>query len=182
MKVPSHYVPHLDHRVSVLLSFTIRRDRGYFGPDHGESRQVGDLYRASLEGAGIMLRSLIEFLGAQCDHKATPPRLIPKKGSDAFLGVGDLGHIPPVDVSKIPPAMESLLAKLHDGVSKRTGHPAFKKVSDGLDPDELRSASAWIVRALWESCYDPDPLVVHGDIIVLLGSPAWSGVPLAISK
>jgi len=181
MKIPAHYVSHLDHRVSVLLSFTVRRDGGYFGPDHGESRQLGDLYRSSLEGAGIMLRSLIEFLGAQCDHKA-PPRLIPKKGGDAYLGAGDLRHIPSIDIAKIPPAMESLLAKLHDGVSKRTGHPAFKKVLEGLDPDELRSASEWIVRELWKSCYEPDPLIVHRDIIVSLGTSAWRGIPLVKSK
>src|SRR5258706_90731 len=65
MHLPQSYVPHLDHRITVLLSFTVRRDAGFFTSNHGEPKEFGDLYRGSLEGAGIMLRMLLEFLGVK---------------------------------------------------------------------------------------------------------------------
>lgn len=91
MKLPASYVTHLDHRITALMTFTVRREVGFFGPDHGESKQLGDIYRGSQEGAGIMLRILLEFLGVKAAVK---------KGDD-LLGRGGLAHIAPVDLGKL---------------------------------------------------------------------------------
>jgi hypothetical protein len=61
MRLPPEYVKHLDHRITALMTFTLRRDFSWFGPDHGEEQNLGDVYRGSLEGSGIMLRMLMEF-------------------------------------------------------------------------------------------------------------------------
>jgi len=61
MKMPASFISDLDHRMTALLSFTLRRNSDFFGPDHGETKGLGDLYRASQEGAGTMLRALIGF-------------------------------------------------------------------------------------------------------------------------
>src|SRR4029453_19285417 len=100
MKLPQRYVRHLDHRITVLMTFTIRREEGFFGSDHGEPRKVGDLYRGSLEGSGIMLRMLLEFLGVKADSTKSG-KLIRSDSRDAVLGQGSLAAIAPVDIKKM---------------------------------------------------------------------------------
>lgn len=105
------------------MTFTLRRDSNWFGPDHGEQKRLGDVYRASLEGAGIMLRMLMEFLGVKANSD-TPPRLV--KATDnrnERLGKGLLEKIQPVE----PDSEESFticrkefLARMHKEASKRT--------------------------------------------------------------
>jgi hypothetical protein len=182
MKLPAKYIGHLDHRITVLLSFTLRRDLGFFGPDHGEAKGLGDLYRASLEGSGIMLRALLELLGAKCDYRKNPVGLKAKSGSDARLGSGELSKIPPLDISRLAADVELRLAKLHDGISKRTGHPAFNKLSVGLDPAELSWGTEWILKEIWERCYAPKPIIIHRDIVRLLKGSEWKGIPFCPSS
>ena len=180
MKLPTVYVPHLDHRLTALLSFTLRRNEGFFGPDHGESKRLGDVYRASLEGSGIMLRVLLEFLGIK-SIQGPPPSLEPKNGTDARLGYNILRGIPPVDIFQISAADAVRLASLHDGISKRTGHPAFNKQGLGMDPVELEWASIWVVTQIWNRCYAPDPIPIHRDVFRLLIAGTWNGVPFVVS-
>jgi hypothetical protein len=171
MKLPQSYVPHLDHRITVLMTFTIRREIGFFG-----SNQVGDLYRASLEGSGIMLRMLLEFLGVKADRK-NPGKLVPSNKGDAVLGQGSVARIAPVDIGKLDSPTEKFLARMHDEASKRTAHPAFHRFTLGLDPDELRDATRWIVKEIWHRCYDPDAITVHQDLFRLLSGGKWEGIP-----
>ena len=176
MKLPQSYVPHLDHRIKVLMTFTVLRDTGFFGPHHGESKEVGDLYRGSLEGSGIMLRMLLEFLGIKADSGKSG-KLAPSGKRDAVLGQHTLAHIAPVDIGKLDSSTEQFLAKVHDEASKRTAHPAFHKFTLGLDPDELRHATRWVVKQIWDRCYDPDAITVHRDLFRLLAGGKWEGIP-----
>jgi hypothetical protein len=176
MKLPQSYVPHLDHRITVLMTFTVRREEGFFGSDHGEPRELGDLYRGSLEGSGIMLRMLLEFLGVKTDSKNSG-KLMPSGKRDAVLGQGSLAAIAPVEISKMDSPTEQFLARMHDEASKRTAHPAFHKFTLGLDPDELRKATKWVVREIWDRCYDPDAITVHRDLFRLLAGGKWEGIP-----
>lgn len=184
MKLPQSYVPHLDHRITVLMTFTVRRDAGFFGSDHGEPTELGDVYRASLEGAGIMLRMLLEFLGVKA--KRNDPRKLTQSGnsdatqsgnSDAVLGQGVLAHIDRVDINELDASREELLARMHDEASKRTAHPAFNKVTVGLNPVELREATKWVVNEIWDRCYDPEAVTVHRDLFRLLEGGKWEGIP-----
>lgn len=177
MTLPLNFVPHLDHRITVLMTFTIRLETGFFGKNHGEPKELGDLYRASLEGSGIMLRMLLEFLGVQAGKPpGTLIRSDPRK-RDAVLGRGILTHILPVDIGKLDQPMEHFLAKMHDEASKRTAHPAFHKVGLGLDPVELREATKWVVKEIWGRCYNPDAITVHRDLFRLLTGGKWEGIP-----
>jgi len=99
MQLPQSYLGHLDHRLTVLLSFTIRRDLGVFAPDHGESLRRGDVYRTSQEGSAIMLRVLLEFLGLK-SKEGNPPTLVEAGARASRLGIGDLAHIPAVFPSR----------------------------------------------------------------------------------
>jgi hypothetical protein len=160
----------------------LRRNAGFFGTDHGEGKQLGDLYRASQEGSGIMLRVLIEFLGVKA-REGPPPTLVAVSATnaDARLGYADLKGIAPVDPAKIDAAEAAKLARLHDGVSKRTGHPAFNKQNLGMDPIELEWATIWVVTQIWSKCYAPDPIPVHRDIFGLLNAGRWNGIPFVPS-
>ncbi len=168
MKLPAEYVTHLDHRITVLMTFTLRRDSYWFGPDHGEEKNLGDVYRASHEGAGIMLRMLMEFLGVKAEGN---PRRLGKATDDRSerLGKkGNLENIKPVD----PNSEESFvicskdfLARIHSETSKRTAHPEF--LSHGLDPKDLRDATKWVVTEIWNRCYNPDPITIHRDLFKL---------------
>src|ERR1035437_426521 len=176
MKLPVSFVPHHDHRVTVLLSFTVRRDSGYFGPDHGETKQLGAVYRASLEGSGIMLRMLLEFLGLKADQ-SKPGMLKSSDKRDTILGHRQLAHISAVDYTTLDMPTTQFLARMHDEASKRTAHPKFDVFTLGLDPDDLRKATVWVIKQLWAKCYDPDPLTLHGDLYRLLSGGKWEGIP-----
>jgi hypothetical protein len=180
MKIPSQYVPDLDHRITALMTFTVRRDSGWFDPDHGEEKNLGDVYRASLEGAAIMLRILIEFLGlnGKCENGhwklGKPPDL-----GDVRLGKGLLSRITPADHNLITPAnpiLAALIAKMYGEVSKRTAHSAFNKIGHGLDLKDLREATKWVVNEIWKRCYDPAPITVHRDLFRLLPGGQWEGI------
>jgi hypothetical protein len=181
MKLPLSYLGHLDHRITCLLSFVVRRDTGFFGDGNGEEKHVGDLYRASLEGAGIMLRALIEFLGAkpcyQRDQLNFPLTLIAVAKPDVGLGYGDLAHIDSLDLKYLDPITAARLAWMHDGVSKRSGHAAFNKQALGLDPKDLEWAAIFVVTEIWGRCYKPDPIPIHQDIYAMLSDGIWAGVP-----
>jgi len=98
------------------MAFTLRRDLNWFGPDHGEQNNLGDIYRSSLEGSGIMLRMLMEFLGVKAARN-NPRKLVEAKDLfDVRLGKAKLRKIPKVDVlSKIPfqDCSKPFLARLH---------------------------------------------------------------------
>ncbi|HZZ19357.1 MAG TPA: hypothetical protein VFE25_08310, partial [Opitutaceae bacterium] len=85
-----------------------------------------------------MLRALTEFLGLR-SREGPPPSLVPVAGNntDARLGYAELQGIPPVAPAKLDARDASRLACLHDGVSKRTSHPAFNKQNLGMNPAEL---------------------------------------------
>jgi len=177
MKLPQCYVPHLDHRITVLMTFTVRRDGGFFGSDHGESKELGDVYRASLEGAAIMLRMLLEFVGVKAKFNV-PGKLTESDKRDHVLGEGDLGHIAAVDINKLDTSEEPFLARMHDEASKRTAHAGFHKVPLGLNPDELRKVTKWILKQIWNRCYDPDEAItIHRDLFSLLKDGKWEGIP-----
>jgi hypothetical protein len=96
------------------MTFTIRREAGFFDSNHGEPREVGDLYRGSLEGSGIMLRILLEFLGVKANPKK-PAKLVSSDKRDAVLGQGRLASIAAVDIGKLDsPPTEQFLARMHD--------------------------------------------------------------------
>jgi hypothetical protein len=180
MKLPPHYLGHLDHRITCLLSFILRRDGDFFGACHGEEKQMGDLYRSSLEGAGIMLRALIEFLGAKPfyrrGHLNFPLTLIEITNPDVGLGSGDLAQIEPLDLERLDPIIAARLAWMHDGVSKRSGHSAFNMQALGLDPEDLEWAAIFVVTEIWNRCYKPDPISIHQDIYAMLSEGEWAGV------
>jgi len=172
MKLPQSYVPHLDHRITVLMTFTVRRDTGFFGSDHGELKELGDLYRGSLEGSGIMLRMLLEFLGVKASKMS---RRSGKR--DALLGQGSLAYIAPVEIRNLDRPTERFLARMHNEASKRTAHPAFHRFASGLDPIELRKATKWVVKEIWDRCYNPDAVTMHRDLFRLLPGGKWEGIP-----
>src|SRR5438034_5853717 len=99
MKLPTEYVPHLDHRITVLMAFTVRRDCGWFDCNRAEQKNFGDLYRASLEGAGIMLRMLMEFLGVKAARNNRTKSVEAKHPQAARLGKGKLRRILKVDIN-----------------------------------------------------------------------------------
>jgi len=178
MKIPPQYAPHLDHRITALMAFTVRRESGWF--DQGQ--HLGDVYRCSLEGAGIMLRMLMEFLGVKADAK-DPTKLGRVKDSrNEHLGMGLLTTIAPVDPSKLDRGTEQFLAKMHSEASKRTAHPGFIKFCYGLDPQDLREATKWVLSEIWTRCYDPDPITVHPDLYSLLHKGQWESIPFQPAK
>ena len=177
MKLPPHYVTHFDHRITVLMTFTIRRELGWFGSDHGEQKNLGDIYRASLEGSGIMLRMLMEFLGVKSCYK--DPKILCSSGykkGDVRLENGLLRHIAAVDPKLIPQPLHAFLARMHDEASKRTAHAGFENVTTGLHPQELHDATKWVLNEIWERCYKPDAITIHGDLFRLLQNGKWEGV------
>jgi len=166
--------------MTALLSFTLRRNSDFFGPDHGETKGLGDLYRASQEGAGTMLRALIEFLGVK-SKEGIPPLLVPMTRHDVRLGLDALIGIPAITVAAIGPAKAARLAALHDGISKRTSHAAFNKQVDGMNPADLEWATEWVVSEIWNRCFAPDPIPIHRDIYALLKGGKWKGIPFVPS-
>jgi hypothetical protein len=183
VKLPDEYKTHLDHRITVLMTFTLRRDSNWFGPDHGEQNKLGDVYRASLEGAGIMLRMLMEFLGVKANSDS-PPQLV--KATDRrneCLGKGLLrGVLPVIPDSKKPfeTCKEEFLARMHKETSKRTAHAEF--LSHGLDPEDLRRATKWVVTEIWNRCYTPDPITIHRDLHCLMNGGKWENIPFQAAK
>ena len=178
MKLPPQYVPHLDHRITALMAFTLRNDSRWFDSTPEERKNLGDVYRGSLEGAGIMLRMLMEFLGIK-SCKEDPSKLCPssRQMGDIRLEEDSLKHISAVDPKLIDQPLHSFLARMHDETSKRTAHAGFHKISNGLDPKELRKATEWVVSEIWKRCYDPDPITVHGDLFLLMNGDRWEGIP-----
>jgi hypothetical protein len=176
MQLPPQYVGFIDHRMTVLMAFTLRRDAKWFGPDHGESKQLGDVYRASLEGAGIMLRALIEFVGVKSAWNGKLRLVDNDKKGDTILGHSDLTHILQVRSADLEIGMAAFIAKMHDEAAKRTAHPT-QRISTGLDPDDLAKATEWVVREIWDRCYKPDPIIIHRDIFSLLKDGTWKGIP-----
>ncbi len=171
MKIPPDYVPHLDHRITSLMAFTVRRDRGWF------CAGSGDLYRASLEGSGIMLRMLMEFLGVKANRKK-PTELTVSNDGDVRLGIGGLKLIEPVKPDVVNRTVDGpFLARMHSEASKRTAHPQFFELKSGLDPDDLRKATKWVVGDIWRRCYEPDAITVHGDLFCLLQNGRWEDIP-----
>jgi hypothetical protein len=185
MKLPPEYVTHLDHRITALMTFTLRRDSNWFGPDHGEEKNLGDVYRGSLEGSGIMLRMLMEFLGVKAARN-NPRKLVEAKDLfDVRLGKGKLKKIDRVDINSKAPFRDCsklILARLHSGTSKRTAHPAFNRFTSGLDPNELRTATKWVVTEIWNRCYSPDPIPIHRDLFKLMNGGRWEGIPFQKAK
>jgi hypothetical protein len=180
MKLPTEYVTHLDHRITALMAFTLRRDSNWFGADHGEQKNLGDVYRSSLEGSGIMLRMLMEFLGVKAERN-NPRKLVEAKDPfDVRLGKGKLKKIPKVDIlsrATFRGCSKTFLARLHSGTSKRTAHPAFNRFTSGLDPNELRKATKWVLQEIWERCYKPDAIIIHRDIFNQLQDGKWENIP-----
>jgi hypothetical protein len=165
------------------MTFTLRRESNWFGPYHGEQNNLGDVYRASLEGAAIMLRMLIEFLGVKAE--GNPPKLCKATDdrSERLGKKGDLEKIKPVDPNSLEPfsiCSKDLLARMHSEASKRTAHPEF--LSHGLDPQELRDATKWVVTEIWNRCYNPDPITIHRDLFKLMNGGQWEGIPFQGAK
>jgi hypothetical protein len=186
MRIPPQYVGDLDHRITALMSFTVRRETGWFGLDHGESRRLGDVYRASLEGAGVTLRALIEFLGVKsCWVRGKIELGDNDNTNDLVLGfapLASLARITKADLEGKDKTLADFIAKMHDDASKRTAHPAFNKLRFGLNPDDLAKATAWAVTEIWQRCYDPDPITIHGDLYALLKGGRWKNVPFQQAK
>lgn len=178
MKLPPEYVDDLDHRITVLLTFTVRHHARSF------PSQSGDLYRASLEGSAIMLRMLLEFLGVKAEtqnpHKLTAVREFSEH--DVLLGKHKLTDIKAVEIRKLDSETNQFLARMHDEASKRTAHSAFGKRLPGLCPVELRQATRWVLTEIWERCYAPDAITVHGDLFVQLKDAKWEGIPFRSAR
>lgn len=177
MRLPPNYIPDLDHRITVLLSFTLRCQSGFF---EREPQTYGDLYRASLEGAAIMLRMLIEFLGLKADQRNIG-KLKPSSETDTRLGIDALSEISAIDKDSLDTATTEFLARMHSEASKRTAHPNFGKITTGLDPEDLQKASKFILTEIWQKCYYPAPIPVHNDLYRLLPQGHWEGIPFCPS-
>jgi hypothetical protein len=187
MKLPTEFVPDLDHRITVLLTYSVRNDARWFerrlidGKDYDP--YLGDVHSACLEGSSIMARALLEFLGL-CSSKPDQNGNVTLKSStprrkDLRLGHETLQGISPVDsqlLQQQEPAMANLLARIHNETSKRTAHKN-SSVSSGMSPKELRQATKWIVNEVWNRCFAPGPITVQPHLFCQLVDEKWENIP-----
>ena len=119
---------HIPHRLTALLSLARRQqvDPTFFSGK-------GDVYCASIEGAFIMLRVFLEFLGVTSMRREGVVALVQRtrqtgKGQKAAIATDvmlDCFGLPLVRPSDFGVA-ESLIARVHDGLSKSTAHFTFQ--------------------------------------------------------
>jgi hypothetical protein len=118
---------HVAHRLTALL-VVIRRQQepGFFSGK-------GDLYCGCIEGAYIMLRVFIEFLGVESSHAGGHLHLVQRarqkaknekqaRDTDVMLDCFGLPLLSPADFGSDEP----LIARVHDGLSKSTAHFTYR--------------------------------------------------------
>lgn len=119
---------HVAYRLTVLLS-VIRRQKH----DANFFTDRKDVYCASMEGAFIMLRVFIEFLGVQSKREGDKVFLIPRsrqknknqkltRETDVMVDRFGLPLVNPADFG----SEDLLIARVHDGLSKATAHFTFR--------------------------------------------------------
>jgi len=118
---------HIAHRLTALLAVIKRqKDPTFFSGK-------GDLYCGCIEGAFIMLRVFIEFLGVESSHAGGSLHLVQRtrqktknqkqaRDTDVMLDCFGLQLLSPSDFGSAEP----MIARVHDGLSKATAHFTYR--------------------------------------------------------
>jgi hypothetical protein len=147
---------HVAHRLTALLTVMRRQqDPGFF-------IGKGDLYCGCIEGAYIMLRVFVEFLGVESRRVGGQLQLVQRtrqkakvqkvaRDTDVML---DCFGLPLVPVSDFGSQAE-LIARVHDGLSKSTAHFTYRTNHEFRPEADFVPAVNLVLRLLQSHFFRP---------------------------
>ena len=159
---------HIPHRLTALLAVLYRQQAA---PDFFQGR--GDVYCGCIEGSYIMLRVFIEFLGLASSRTTGALDLIQRsrskgKGQRAISDTDvmlDCFGLPLVDPGSLG-ADKMLLARVHDGLSKSTGHFTYQTNHFFKPETDFVPAVQLVLELLRNHFFAPlgESMAVHPDL------------------